>query len=160
MNGLRKQRVSKTSGSLIDNAVLLIIVLVAVVASGLVPTSAQQSVTAERINANVVLFTYEGKQYMGFDLEASKVLKQAENDAKAFKAQLELCHDNLQKAKDNTQDERVRASNIKRDYGDQSKLLTSCMALSGNGPKWSKNWLLRLGLDVAPTVTNFVRKCD
>lgn len=138
---------------------IIFLILIFVICFG-AGSTAQQSITAERINEHVVLFKLNGVEYMGFDLEASKALKQAENDAKAFKAQLDLCHDNLQKAKDNTQDERVRVANIQRDYDAQSKLFDQCMALSGNGPKWSKYWLLDLGLKTAPIALNLARNCD
>lgn len=119
---------------------------------------AQTQIAAERMDEHTVLFTYEGKQYMGFDLEASKKLRQAENDAKEFKVQLDLCSGNLQRAKDNEQDLKVRSANVQRDYDAQSKLFDQCMALSKNGSGINNGWL-RFGLDLAPTVVTLVKPC-
>lgn len=129
-------------------------------AVSLFPALAQQSITAERINEHIVLFTLDGKKYMGFDLEASKPLKQAETNAKEFKVQLDLCHADLQKAKDNEQELKVARSRIERDYDAQSTLLTSCMALSKNGPKSLRDWRIDLALKAAPTVTGLLKRCN
>jgi hypothetical protein len=107
---------------------------------------AQQSdtITAERMDAHTVFFVYEGKQYAGFDLERSKELKKAENDAVAYKSEL--------------QDERVKYGKLNQLYDEQSKLFTSCMALSKNGSGINNKWL-RFGLDVAPTVVTLAKPC-
>lgn len=96
------------------------------------------------------LITIDGQEHWAVNLAKTKELKQAETDAKSYKAQLDLCGANVQ-------DERVKYGKLETLYGEQSTLFKSCMQLSGNGPKWSRNWLLDLGLKIAPTVTSVVR---
>lgn len=96
------------------------------------------------------LITINGQEHWAVNLAKTKELKQSETDAKSYKAQLDLCGANVQ-------DERVKYGKLETLYNGQSVLFANCMQLSSNGPKWSKNWLLDLGLKVAPTVTSLVR---
>lgn len=93
------------------------------------------------------------------DVARVKRLHDSEIDWPQCEADLKKTQENLQEANNNVQQERVRVANLTRDYDAEAKLLNTCMALTGNGPKWSKHWLLDLTLKTAPTVTNFARRC-
>jgi len=110
------------------------------------PTSAQQQDTPpERMDAHTVLFTYEGKQYMGFDLGRSKELRKAEIDAVAYKSEL--------------QDEKVKYGKLEWLYGEQAVVLKACSELSGNGPKILGDWRVELGFRSAPIITTLLKPC-
>lgn len=142
-----KQQTSKTYGFRNSSIWYLFALLTIGTFSAMVlgrAARAQQDAPPERMDVHTVLFTYEGHQYMGFDLERSKELKKAENDAAAYRSEL--------------QDERVKYEKLNQLYGEQSTLFASCMSLSKNGTGINNKWL-RLGLDVAPTVTTLLKPC-
>lgn len=111
----------------------------------------------KQLDDQTYIVTINGVSGLWFRGDRVDELFKAENNAKAFSGQLKLCKSDVEAERTKLQNTRVDYGKLETLYNGQSVLFANCMQLSGNGPKWSHNWLLDLGLKIAPTVTSAVR---
>lgn len=124
----------------------LFTILLLVFLFGVTSRAQQQIELVKQFPDGSYLVKIDNIEHWAVNLEHTKELKKAENDAVAFKSEL--------------QDERVKYEKLNQLYSEQSKLFDSCMALSKNGPKILGDWRIDLGFKVAPVAVGLLRRCN
>ena len=116
--------------------VLLIAISLNVLAFTVGAQQAHRAVVINQFPDETYLTEIDGVPHWAVNAARAKILHDAEKampDYKQCEADLIESRVNLQKEKNNVQDERVQVGRIEKSYNEQSALLTECVKLHGGG---------------------------
>lgn len=121
------------------------------------PAQSQPTVSfVKQLDDGSYLITVDGQQHWAVNVAKTKELKATELKLRQGDIDLATCNANLQIAKDNVQDERVRLARMEAMHGDQVKLATECFSLlkkdGGRFKSFMDKPVVQLLRDVVPSV--------